>query len=102
MARITLSSRVANYGENPRWARLGGRVLGSEVHLEAQLLQAPDQPALDALAVARVEVSGAQVLISGAPLEQVVHDAQDAVAHGDGGFLLAQARDQAMILRGQI
>ena len=63
-------------------------------------LEAADQVALDRLAVALGDVVGAALLVdAGRVVQQVVDDAQDRVANGDGGPLLAPSRRQASVLR---
>src|SRR5439155_26868224 len=75
---------------------------GRQGDREAELLQIPHQPPLAAPTVALVEVVAAELLVRRVPLQEIVANAQDAVADGDGRFLLAQARDQPMILCGQV
>src|SRR4051812_30617347 len=101
-AMSAMSAVVAAYCENTVVAGLGGRVLGRELDLEAELLEAADQPLLDAVAVAFVEVVPAQLLVGRLPHEQIVHTAENTVPDGHRCFLLPQPGDQAMILGGEI
>jgi hypothetical protein len=68
---------------------------GLEGDLVAEALESLDEAALDGVAVALVEVGGAEVLVDGAVREQVVGDDEDGVANRDGGLLLAPAGGQA-------
>src|SRR5262249_43879503 len=65
-------------------------------------LEAADEPALDGVAGALVEVVGAEVGVDLAGGEQVVGDDQDAVADGDGGPLGAPPRRQPPVLGAQV
>src|SRR5947207_1190249 len=80
--------------------RSGGGRLGG--HLVAELLQAADEPAADGVAVALVEVGGAEVLVGGRAGEQVVGDHQDGVPDRDGGLLRAASAGQAVVLDAQV
>src|SRR4029079_7122564 len=65
-------------------------------------LEAADEPALESVLVAAVEVVTAEVVEIGAILEEVVTDDQDRVGDRDGGPLLAPAGSQAMVLRAEV
>jgi hypothetical protein len=71
-------------------------------YLGAQRLQAGDEALLDAGGVPLVEVVMAQLPISGAPLQDVVGDHEDTVAHGHRRLLLAPAPGEPMVLRRHI
>src|SRR5438270_5629289 len=101
-ANSAIPSGVAAYCENTVPAGLGGRVLGRELDLEAELLEAADQPLLDAVAVAFVEVVPAQLLVGCLPHEQIVDTAENTVPDRNRRLLLPQPGDQAMILGGEI
>src|SRR5688572_20514071 len=61
-----------------------------------------DQPPLDALAVALIEVLRAEILVDAALGEQMVDDGQDRVADRHCRLLLPPARGQAAELRTQV
>src|SRR5437899_13084764 len=77
----------------------GGRFGGDGV---AEVLEAGDEPAADGVAVALVEVAGAEVVVDAGAPEQVEGDDEDGVADGDGGLLAAAPGGESAVLRAEV
>ena len=73
-----------------------------EIDLVAQVLEAPDEPALETFAATLVEVLDAEVVVDLAAAEEVVDDDQDGVAESDRRLLLAAAGGEPTILRSEV
>ena len=80
----------------------GGRLLRLERDGVAEGFEAADEAALDVVALALIEVGGAQLPVGGPVAEQVVADDQDGVGDGDDGPLLAASGCEAAILGGEV
>src|SRR3954447_9531600 len=84
--------------EKERRAPLGD-AYGLKDHRVAESLQAADQVALNGLAVLLVGIVDAALLVDARRIsQQVIDDAQDGMAHGDGGPLFVASRCQASVL----
>jgi transcriptional regulator with XRE-family HTH domain len=78
------------------------RLIRFECDLVAQVLEALNETALDALATTLIEVEDAKILIHLRSSEQVVDDDQNGVAKRDGSFLLSAPSSQTTILRSRV
>src|SRR3954447_4554773 len=80
-----------------------GGVLGLlQGDLVAEGFEAADEPALESILVAAIEVVAAEIVEVGALLEEVVADDEDRVGDGDGRLLLAPAGSQPVVLSAEI
>src|SRR5229473_5084422 len=73
-----------------------------ESDLVSEVLEALDEPMLEAFAATFVEVLDAEVVIHLAAAEQVVDDDQDGMAESNGRLLLAAAGSEPTVLRGEV
>src|SRR3990172_11565872 len=92
--RYAIKRSTGNYLENGsrRWF---------QVDVVAQCFQSVDQPSLDCLAVALIEVVCSQILIGTSIAEQVVSDEQDTMRHGHSGAPPTAAGGQPPVLGAQ-
>jgi hypothetical protein len=85
-----------------RQAGCSGGLSRFESDLVAEVLDALDEPVLQALAATLVEVLDPEVLVDLAAAEEVVHDDEDGVAESNRGLLLAAPGGEPTILGSEV
>src|SRR4051794_41238037 len=93
---------AALLGKCPPGTASGSRIYGREGYSHAGLFQAADEPALQGLPVALLQIVGAQLVIQSVLGEQRVEQAEQQMRDRHGRLLLPQPLRQAMILGGEV